>query len=116
MNAINRLVFSAGQKAHEQLYQASLNIHNTDIPCTSSRVITDWILMNGFSPKLYVDTVSFRKDQIPTDRVSSTRKGLKCTLTLTPETAPIPLQLWEGGLKSDGLTYEFHAVDANFSA
>lgn len=116
MNAINQIIFTAGQKLHEQLYGAVITIHGNDIPCTSSRVINDWILMNGRSPKSFVESISFRKDQIPEDKIAATIKGLKFTLKLTPESAPMALMLYEGGLKPDGLTYDFHAVDANYTA
>jgi len=115
VDALQRIVFAAGQKVHEQLYGASLNLFDADIPCDCSEVVNDFELIpGGKSPATYVQTLTFHADHLPDSRLPA--KGVRCTLLLNPEAAPLKMMLWHGGLLPDGFTYQFMAVDANYHA
>ena len=117
MNAIQKLVFTAGQKAHESLFGAKLTIpgFRADVPCTHSSIMTDFDLVpGGLSPKTYISTVCFRRDELPEGSIPS--KGIKCSLDMGNGTSVLALQFWNGGLMTDGMTYKFMVTDANYHA
>ena len=115
MNSLNTIIFQAGQKVHESLFGAELTIDGfgVTIPCTHSRIVTDFELIpGGQSPKTMIETLCIRRDQLPAGKVPT--KGLKCTLDMGNGVPTLALQFWSGGLRTDGFTYEFMVVDANY--
>ena len=75
--------------------------------------MTDFDLIpGGQSPKTLIETISFRRDQLSANQIP--KKGIKFTLNMGNQTPLVELQFWSGGLKTDGFTYEFMAVDANY--
>lgn len=117
MNAIQKLVFTAGQKVHEDLFGATITIPGfcDAIPCTHSRIMTDFDLVpGGQSPKTFIETLCFRRDQLPDNAVI--HKGIKCSLDMGNGTPVLALQFWNGGIKTDSFTYDFMVTDANFHA
>lgn len=117
MNALQQIVFTAGQKVHESLFGAQLTIagFGVTIPCTHSRVMTDFDLVpGGLSPKTFIETLCFRRDELPDGNVPA--KGIKCSLDMGNGVPALALQFWSGGLKPCGYTYEFMCVDTNYHA
>lgn len=117
LNALNKIVFTAGQKVHELLFGAQLTIpaFQVTLPCTHSRIMTDFDLIpGGQSPKTFIETINFRRELLPDGDVPV--KGLKFTLDMGNGVPILALQFWNGGLKTDGFTYDFMAVDANYNA
>ena len=117
MNALQQIVFTAGQKVHESLFGAMLTIpcFNVTVPCTHSRIMKDFDLVpGGQSPKSFIETINFRRELLTDGDVPS--KGVKCSLDMGNDVPILALQFWNGGLKPDGLTYDFMAVDENFHA
>jgi hypothetical protein len=117
LNAVQKLVFTAGQKAHESLFGAKITLSgfNVSIPCTHSKIMADFELVpGGQSPKTFIETLCFRRQVLPSGFIPS--KGKQFSLDMGNGVPFILLQFWNGGLKPDGFTYEFMAVDANYHA
>ena len=115
MDALQKLVATAGQTVMEDYYGAMLQFFgNTGIPCTASKLEKDFDLVpGGQSPKNFIETVTFLKERAgPT----VPRKGVMFSFKPTAEAPPVAMQFWNGGLLPDGLTYQFMAVDANYRA
>lgn len=117
MNALQKIVFSAGQKVHEDLYEATLAFpslpNDPVIPCTSSKPRKGWILSNGKSPDTFVESIKFFACNLPAANFDDIEKGLEVTLQLSPDNEPIQLRLDEGGVLPDGLVFDFQAMDLN---
>lgn len=117
MNALQKIIFSAGQKVHEDLYGATLTFPTLPnapvIPCTSSKPRKGWILQNGKSPDTFVESIKFFVANLSDDCFDNIEKGLNVTLQLSPDNEPILLKLDDGGLLPDGLTFDFKAMDLN---
>lgn len=117
MNALNKIVFTAGQKAHENLLGATLTFPTLPdvitIPCTSSKPRKGWILANGKSPETFVESIKFFVANIPEASFDYIEKGLEVTLLQSPDNEPIDLRLDDGGLTTDGLAFDFKAMDRN---
>jgi len=68
------------------------------VPVTHTEIVTDFVLMNGLSPKTFVERAEWRALLInftPT-------KGLKVLLTVSQGGKVFPMRLWEGGLEAGG--------------
>jgi hypothetical protein len=77
--------------------------------------MTDFDLIpGGKSPKTFIETINFHRDQLPDGDVPE--KGIQCSLDMGNGVPILQLQFWNGGIKTDGLTYDFMAVDANYHA
>lgn len=117
MNEFQKLVFTAGQRSHEDLYGATLKFDNIagqqNIPCTSSQPRKGWILANGQSPETYVFSIKFRRDLIEPANIGFIKKGLNITLSPGDGSTPLALKLDEGGLLPDAQTFDFAAMDRN---
>jgi len=114
---------TAGQRKHEAFFGAKMGIFQADtdinpltdpIPCCHTNIREDMFQTGaGIQMATMVDAITFRADQcggnIPT-------KTTPFTLYPANGALPVDLQLWDGGLLPDGLTYQFKAVDANFKA
>ena len=72
------------------------------------------LVPGGQSPKSFIETINFRRDQLPDGDIPA--KGIKCSLDMGNGTPILQLQFWNGGLKTDGFTYDFMAVDENYRA
>lgn len=116
LNALQEIIFKAGQKLHEAIFEAQLTIpgFQVTVPVTHSAIVTDFDLMpGGFSPKLMIETMSFRRELLNGDVPV---KGIKCSLDMGNGAPLVPLQFWSGGLLTDGFTYKFMMVDANYNS
>jgi len=120
VNALQKIVFQAGQKKHESLYDSTLTFPafgdaGVTVPCAHTEITKDFDLVpGGKSPKLFIENIFFRAETLPAGKVPD--KGLFCNLDLGNGDAPIALQLWHGGLQPGGLIYKFMAVDKNYKA
>jgi hypothetical protein len=118
LNALQAIVFKAGQKTHESLYGASVSFlgqPDNPVPCSHSEIINDFELIpGGKSPKLVIENLFFRAETLPGGFVPA--KGILCTLNLGDGSTPVSLRLWHGGLQPGGFIYKFMAVDANYKA
>ena len=83
------------------------------IPCTSTKPRKGWILANGKSPDTFVESIKFFVCNIPAASFDDIEKGLDVTLQMSPDNEPIDLKLDDGGLTTDGLTFDFKAMDRN---
>jgi hypothetical protein len=113
LNAIQKLVFTAGQKLHADLYGATLTIYGKAIPCTSSKPRKGWVLANGKSPDTFVQSIKFFRSDVDPQLVDKTEKGVDVILKMTPDSPPLNLRLDAGGLMIDGMTFDFEAMDLN---
>ena len=86
------------------------------VDCRYERIIDDFELMAGQSPKLMVPSCKFLLGGIPAAQVASIRKPLYCVLKPNPNAAAVPVKLWSGGLVQGGLEYDFMLVDRNYGA
>ncbi|MDE2019836.1 MAG: hypothetical protein KGJ13_05840 [Patescibacteria group bacterium] len=86
------------------------------VDCRYERIIDNWELNSGQSPKLIVPGCKFMADPIPSVQRKYIRKGLNCSLKPNPDADDVLLRLDQGGLEQGGLSYEFVLVDRNYSA
>lgn len=86
------------------------------IPCTSTKPRKGWILQSGKSPDTFVESIKFLVCNIPSASFDDIEKGLDVTLQMSPDNEPIDLKLDDGGLTTDGLVFDFKAMDRNQSA
>jgi hypothetical protein len=115
LNALQEIIFTAGQRVHERLYGAQMKFGGKTFPCDSTNVVKDFVLeAGGKSPKTFISTVSFLVENLPANTIPV--KGLKFQLQLNSGADWINLQFWHGGLLPENLTYEFMAVDENYNA
>jgi hypothetical protein len=113
MNALQALQMTAGQRVHEQLYEATLDIFDENIPCTHTEIVTDFELEAGKSVRTFIMALTFRLDVV---FPAVPEKGVRCTLHIKKEVTPLKLQLWDGGLMPGGFIYIFRAVDEDYRA
>lgn len=115
MNDLQKLIVTAGQKVHEDLFGATLTIFGRTIPCSSTKIERDFDLVpGGQSPKTFVKAITFRRELLAVTEFP--KKGVRCELKLTADSDTITLQLWSGGPVAGDALYQFMAVDANYNA
>jgi hypothetical protein len=86
------------------------------VDCRFERIIDNWELNNGQSPKMMVPQCRFLAAVIPAAQKPFIRKPLFCVLKPNPDAADVLLRLDAGGLLQGGLEYEFVLLDRNWSA
>ena len=86
------------------------------VDCRFEKVVDDFELMGGQSPKQMVPSCKFLSLTIPDAQKPFIRKGLNCELKPNPAWPAIPLKIWSGGIVQGGLEYDFVLVDRNYMA
>jgi len=86
------------------------------VDCRFEKIIDDFELIAGQSPKQMVPQCKFLAGDIPDAQKPSMRKGLNCILKPNPTWPGIPLKIWSGGAVQGGLEYDFVLVDRNYMA
>jgi len=124
MNSLMQAVTTAGQKTHEDLFEARLLIFGVEIPCAVGSLLKDFVLVEGGkSIRNMVDSLTFRKSVLeaaqaggpPTNNFVPA-KGVFIGLLTPGATAFLPLKLDAGGLDASGETYQFVALDRDYAA
>lgn len=93
---------------------AVLRVQGRDVPCTHSPVVYDAELMpGGPSPRQMIEQCEFLAADV---NGAALKKFTRCQLVVRKGTAPIRLQLWDGGLLPGGMMYRFRLVDENYRA
>ena len=122
MISLRNAELTAGQMIVEALDGATLQFTSFQtpftVPCTITKMVKDFDLIpGGKSPKTILAICLFRTATIPAAALpyfNANPKGIQCTLTPTPASAPVSLQLRHGGLMPGGALYQFMLVDANY--
>ena len=124
MNSLLNIVTTAGQKTHEDLFEARLQIFGVEIPCAVGSLLKDFVLVEGGkSIRNMVDSLTFRKRVLeaaqsggPPTNTFVPAKGVFIGLQTPGGTSFIPLKLDAGGLDASGEIYAFIALDRDYMA
>jgi hypothetical protein len=85
VNAIQRIISSAGQKTHERFYGATFIWNGVPYPCTHGDIIQNpALIMGGFSANTEV-IVSVRWDQFGDGNALRPKKADQCFLQPDPD-------------------------------
>lgn len=85
VNAIQRLISSAGQKTHEKFYGATFTWNGLNLPCTHGDIVRNPPLMTGgFSPDMEV-LITVRDHKFGAASNLRPKKGDECFLQPDPD-------------------------------
>lgn len=92
MNPLQQILAAAGQKTHEQYYDATFTWRGVAYPCSHSQITRNPLLIiGGLSPATEV-SITIRTALLPTT-YPSPKKGDQCDLRLDSDAAPLRLHI-----------------------
>ena len=85
MNALHRIISSAGQKVHERFYEATFTWNGLNLPCTHGDISRNPpLITGGFSPDTEV-LVTVRDEMFGAPNALRPKKGDPCFLQPDPD-------------------------------
>lgn len=117
MDALQKIISSAGQKTHERFYGATFVWNGIQYPCTHGDIIRNPpLIMGGFSPDMEV-TVTVRDCLFGEANETRPKKGDQCFLQPDPDKGSVfALQITTVMTSVGDVIQKFVCHDANQGA